>query len=715
VKITDAVLQRIHIAPTENSQRLEAMLAVFFLGVAYVNLYTLKLGPLGRWVPYGVLLFSAAALILCSHSKLRNVFDLIPLDAKKINFLIMLSNGILLAMTIHLANKNLGYAQSAAGFFWGKKIFWVMALFSLIILAMGIRKSLRGGFSNLILLLMIAIGAMEFRYISETTLTKPWVLLLLIGLTGIASIAFFPRRRANIKPKTLEKLAFHILFFPILFALSFRTDYLSIGGALYHLEYFFGPITTLKAGEALLFTQPSQYGFLNILLPSLLPFGHALKNFHLFHSLLLFAVANLIPMLFLRRSTLTEYIFLFVCFVTTLFFTDPAAIGPNGFPSSSVMRFFPVFLFILALQYRGKDWFRTVYCTPFFVMLFAALWNFEGFFYVALGSAFLAGSHLGNPQLSPKEKYHVAANSLILFGLSCLGGILIANAYTLGSVGSFANLNLYWMHPFVYANGLGAVPLSPFGPQLLVVIPIGAYLLCQNTDYCRPIESGLIGCLLGVLSYYYGRSVPNNLEAMFPVLFIICLLLFREERLRETAGNTLRKSDMLIVTLSIIFAVTTSSLIFSLTPEKIFKMNPQVIINDAIIAATLERPPAGLRNLQKKIAETQKTSEIHVSYYGYMSPMQIDPAYQDRFKPWLPSPAALILSPETKKSVVNALAHSKLFQNNDGYLIIDVKNSDPSVVNYLLDLIQLWKKCDLAFDESEYHAYFCRSKTISPL
>ena len=145
-----------------------------------------------------------------------------------------------------------------------------------------------------------------------------------------------------------------ILAFAVSVPLAFRMDYISVDA--YHPAYFIEVIQGLKYNLKLFYSQPSQYGFLNIFLPSILPMD-GLGSFHVFQGGLLVA-ATVLTMLSLYCLCKSTSLILFICLAPfAVMLADLDLIGPNAFPSSSVMRFFPVYLFLtlIALNFNARS------------------------------------------------------------------------------------------------------------------------------------------------------------------------------------------------------------------------------------------------------------------------------------------------------------------------------------------------------------------------
>ena len=171
--------------------------------------------------------------------------------------------------------------------------------------------------------------------------------------------------------------------------LAFRTDYLYLAEEGFHISFYVSPIIAQleSNGYRLLFDQPSQYGFLNILLPSLLNFKNGLNSFHLFQSSMMLLTTIIGFFIILKSNVKINKIFLFIFFSILFFLSDPTLVGPNPYPSSSILRFFPVYLLIIINETYDIDPFKKYSYLKILLLSFifsiSFLWSIEAFCYVA--------------------------------------------------------------------------------------------------------------------------------------------------------------------------------------------------------------------------------------------------------------------------------------------------------------------------------------------
>ena len=89
----------------------------------------------------------------------------------------------------------------------------------------------------------------------------------------------------------------------------------------------------------------------------------------------------------LKSNVKINKIFLFVFFSILFFLSDPTPVGPNPYPSSSILRFFPVYLLIIINETYDIDPFKKYSYLKILLLSFifsiSFLWSIEAFCYVA--------------------------------------------------------------------------------------------------------------------------------------------------------------------------------------------------------------------------------------------------------------------------------------------------------------------------------------------
>jgi hypothetical protein len=315
--------------------------------------------------------------------------------------------------------------------------------------------------------------------------------------------------------------------------LAFRTDAFFMGSSEMHWEYFVGPIRNVKEGGVLLWDVPSQYGFLNILLASWIPAKTSWEAFYFFQSTLLIITSIFFKsVIWVTSNSLLKRTILFVFSTITIFFIDPALIGPSLYPSSSVVRFFWCYLslsFIFFLCQRKNltpvqiaRWISI--CTP------GIFWSAESAIYVAT----IMGSSLIFLFAVCKERKMIT-RFLVIFSPSIMGVLVIFGLVNISysyRLNHFPDWSMFLMHALSYARGFGSVPINYFGCVGVVTLLFFsiASLIFQrlaNKLEFKPTISMIssIACLWAVASYFIGRAVPHNITAILPIVVFMIVIL----------------------------------------------------------------------------------------------------------------------------------------------------------------------------------------------
>ena len=139
-------------------------------------------------------------------------------------------------------------------------------------------------FSRLVEYQVKYFSANNFRYI-----------LICFGLLIV--IKSILNNRIQITNKVFYTIFLLTLAFSFLFA--FRSDSINqIEGSGFHWGYYTGVINSIKSGGTLLYDTPSQYGFLNLLIPSFLAFESNRQSFYIFQSILFIIIFILLSIIF---------------------------------------------------------------------------------------------------------------------------------------------------------------------------------------------------------------------------------------------------------------------------------------------------------------------------------------------------------------------------------------------------------------------------------
>lgn len=320
----------------------------------------------------------------------------------------------------------------------------------------------------------------------------------------------------------------------------------------YHWGFYIGPIEQMRQGGQLLWDTPSQYGFLSILLPTILP-GTAWESFWFFQSVV-FALVAAIMYVGIRRmgKGLPGSLLAFLVVFTTLFFrprSDGLLLSAQMTPSGGPVRFVPVFILLASLFHWIVE--REHIDEESFVIRgsliwgFAVVWSAEAAIYCS--AIWFAALAIFFVQSAATWKEGGRNRGWIgrRLGLFLLAPILTAGAtYTIVKVvyrlmvGRLPDFHGYIEYALLYSRGgFGALPIDPSGSVwfLLAVFfaisTAGALYLANDWRNKRLIVlAALWGCAWSIGSYFTGRSHPVNVLSLAPVVIYSAALLIRTMR-----------------------------------------------------------------------------------------------------------------------------------------------------------------------------------------
>ena len=476
---------------------------------------------------------------------------------------------------------------------------------------------------------------------------------------------------------------FSLFPFFIFLILAFRWDSFFLGSSALHWEYFVGPIRTLRQGSILLWDTPSQYGFLNLLLPSLLPTSSSWQALYLFQGALLFIASSLAYLAILSCAP-QKKIFAFLITAASVFFADPSLVGPSLYPSSSVMRFFwcYVFLFLISkwmdqkINVPNKILFSLGACA----WLAGVSWSFESAIYCSSIYFFMftADTLL---TLRNQDKFKdfkclqkIFKSLLLRFGFTFLSLIMLIALITIYyhfQFNLYPDWSMFYEHAFYYAVGFGSTPIPIIGAGcifLCVFISIastplrGAITNSIQSQKIVTVFIGLLGCVVGISTYYLGRAYPSNVVALLPLIILILSLSLKAHK---TYSNSL--PSLIAITVIPVFFLTLMSNIGTPSFSK-------TALNIKSLSSNVEqRLPIADSELVELILQANISPEDRVIYYGYTTAM---PSYYaangDHITfdiTWQPNPLQIIEEPISADRRIKAISRFSERGSSSGYFI----------------------------------------------
>ncbi|MDA9181216.1 YfhO family protein, partial [Gammaproteobacteria bacterium] len=503
--------------------------------------------------------------------------------------------------------------------------------------------------------------------------------------------------------KYIDTIFYIFVLFSFLY-LSFRHDTLFIPGAEYHWSYYTGVIQGINNNGWLLWDTPSQYGFLNIIIASLFKSSSSWQSFYLFQGSLLFLVTTMIffSLVKIMKLSFIYKILFFLIITLALYFADPAYIGPYPFPSSSVVRFFGIYAFIIVSLYYTV--FSIKQALSFsLVLIIAFFWSAESALYTSSIYIFLLTAYLirknSFSNFLSVYKYYLALPLFFLFI-----GILFVSTYYKLNIGVYPDYLLFIEHAIGYAGGHGYVPFDLYGPgNILLLLYVGIFYIFlqyplddkKNNEYFSTIII-MLASIWAIASYYIGRPVPNNITAVIPILLLIILISNYIIDFKSFKYNHLSK----IVSVCFIFIL--------LAP----------ILNTQFYK-TLKNIDSGKINIQDKIYKSSKTIEnlfleIDIEeynklvFYGDSATQPIFSGDLSKFNNtnWLPIPLQLLENPisEERKAVLidRYICRNKASQ---GLLLADVSSAILPRLNKFLINFSFYYTIKLVSADNKFRLY----------
>lgn len=364
-------------------------------------------------------------------------------------------------------------------------------------------------------------------------------LVALVAVTALTIVALPPSLEETTSSRRWLRW-WDYLALVLLVAFGFRTFPMV---ELYHWGFYVGPIEQLRQGGRLLWDTPSQYGFLSILIPTVLP-GSAWVSFWFYQSLI-FAIVAVLMYVGIRRlgARWTNGLFAFAVTFTALFFRPrdqslilPAQMTPSGGPVRFLWCF--VLLTFVADHYFGpaeKRTARRFAVGGTIIWLASVIWSVEGAIYCSAiwfsaYAVFLAQQALDWRDAGMRARdiaRRLAAMALMpLAGLAAIV-VLMMLIYRL-FIGVSPDWHGYLEYAVLYSRGgFGALPADPTGSVwylLLLFLAIstiaGMYLSLDHRDPRLVVLAGVWGGAWSVGSYFVGRSHPVNALSLIPLLLL---------------------------------------------------------------------------------------------------------------------------------------------------------------------------------------------------
>ena len=502
----------------------------------------------------------------------------------------------------------------------------------------------------------------------------------------------------------------NVLIFLVIFIsvslLSFRSDYLFNSDHGFHLSYFIQPIISMNEGYRLLVDQPSQYGFMNILIPYLIDFNGPINSFHIFQGLLNIFVIIIVVILSIFILKIKQFNFFIFLFSILLFLSSTDLYGPQVYPSTGVVRFFPVYLVILAQCYIrniNSSFLCEVLCLSLCVFI-SLLWGAEALFYTLFSIAFYyLQDLLFNPSWEKfKERLY---KGLIILGLSISCTFIILKIYQYGFEIESLNIGLHFSFITTYGSKAisGQTP-NIFTPILIITIPLLITLIINKNNSKNYQTITCYGSIIiAVLSYSFMRSIANNVNNLWPILFLCFAVMYFEIKKRNLDEDVYSLKIILLPCLIISSLCMGNILINYNTIPKILKSN-KIIINNNNFKREFALEEKDIK-IQKAIEEIDKNSEP-LSILTW-SELKYNLIKKGGYKPFIPGPPLALIS-LNESYLMNILISSNNYNGKNGYVLFDKEYN--TYLDKILSIIKKTKNCILTHNTKRFELYYCESQ-----
>ena len=436
--------------------------------------------------------------------------------------------------------------------------------------------------------------------------------------------------------------------------LSFRTYPIA---EFYHWSFWVGPIEAVKQGGWLLWDVPSQYGFLSILLPSLIPTPNAWVSLYVVQGFLYAVVATGMFMLLrsFRRSWLSSAL-AFSVTASTLFFrprSEELLLAAQMTPAGGPMRFFWPFavLAVIAWKYQRRDvvGFWRFALTGTLVWITGVAWSAESAIYCT--AAWLAAYTVALVQHVVVERRRSgiawaevsAAIALPLLAALCWIGVTALVYRVMG--GQSPDWMSYYEYALLFSGGYSALTIDLSGPvwYLVAIFAListaGIYFIRTDALHARVmVAAAAWGTVWAVSSYFVSRSHPVNLLSLTPLLIVSCALVFR-------AARRLEQRWLAMARLAFVPLLTVPAALTLAHPNLVAELR-QPQISPSIIASQIPPLDASLVALARTAGMTPADPVFYVSDGKFiMPPWPPDSekaVVQTSATSWMPKPYEMI-------------------------------------------------------------------------
>lgn len=312
-----------------------------------------------------------------------------------------------------------------------------------------------------------------------------------------------------------------VLLAVVLMAACFKAQALVTVKNVHHWSFYLGPLYGVLGGGKLLWSVPSQYGFLPILIPAEIALRFGLSGFDAFGLVVVLMQLGATALLFyllMLKAKLSPLASAMLTVIACLFLPGwfPELVGPTALPSGTAVRFLPALLTVVLTEKASRNSSTLFGTLAVLVGATAVAWSFESCAYVMVSLCAYAGMRA---LLDCNARFLATAQSLIPV-LALGGGAAIILAYGVLYPSSI-DIDGFYEYAMRYVETHGTLPIEFSEMTVFYVFTLAFAYFCARSALRFKQPDALSGVVFFwflwiVSTYYVARSHPNNMLNLAP-------------------------------------------------------------------------------------------------------------------------------------------------------------------------------------------------------
>lgn len=302
--------------------------------------------------------------------------------------------------------------------------------------------------------------------------------------------------------------------------LAWRSDFLAwVDGSIFHWQYYVGPAAEYQSG--VLREAANQYSWLAAYISGILSDSPWRGIYYLQAWLLTALVFSAILITWRGNWKQTSFS---ICFCFLLLLSDPSSAGPQSFPSSSVLRFMPAYIYCLAIFINSK---YSKCSKPslasqvptLLALVIGMAWSPDSLAILIVSLLITLACKLFKIIFLDKSVFvwprQLKSDHLILVMGSFLGISIFAWLFNMTEYYKYVSGYIGSKYGWVEPEGLICLSLI-----FALAIYSFLYFLSQKGSMNSCLALAAIGMIIGYVSY---RPISNNVTAVLPLAMAVAL------------------------------------------------------------------------------------------------------------------------------------------------------------------------------------------------